>query len=169
MLTLDLARLHREKHVSVEATIPSEADLWQDSELRFDGPVRVSGTASLTAEGGVVVRGQWAASLSYECGRCLDPITQPMERELTLVYMPSEDWVADDPDIRVMGQGARTLELSDAVREEVLLEAPRYLLPPEKKDGRCQLCDRPTETFEHASEDEAGDPRWAKLRALERE
>ena len=169
MLTLDLARLHREKHLPVEASIPSEADLWQGSELRFDGPVEVKGTASLTAEGGVVVRGQWTASLAYECGRCLDPITHPMERELTLVYMPSEGWEADDPDVRVMGYNARTLELSDAVREEVLLEAPRYLLPPENEDGRCQLCDRPTETFGHEPEDEAGDPRWSKLRALDRE
>lgn len=169
MLTLDLPRLHRERTVPVEASIPAEADLWQGSELSFDGPVQVGGTASLTAEGGVVVRGRWTASLQYECARCLDPLVRDMEREVTLVYMPSEGWEADDPDIRIMGYNARTLDLSDAIREEVLLEAPRYFLPPAKEDGRCEVCDRPTDRFGHAPEADAGDPRWSKLRALERE
>ena len=169
MLTLDLVRLHRERSFPVDGSVPADAGLWAGSELHFVRPVEVRGTASLTAEGGVVVRGTWETEVEYECGRCLDSVPRSVSEDLTLVYVPSEGWESDDPDVRTIGYNARTLDLTEALREEVLLELPRYYLPPAMDDGRCSVCERPTSEFEKRPEQEVSDPRWSKLKALESE
>ncbi|MGI9625578.1 MAG: YceD family protein [Longimicrobiales bacterium] len=165
MLTLDLVRLQREKKLEVEDQVPGDSEIWAGSELAFDGPVRVEGTASRTPEGGVVFRGSWEANLRYDCGRCTEPLVHTARRELTLVYMPSEGWEAEDPEVRTINYNDRTLDLTETIREEVLLEVPRYLVPPTDNDGRCAKCSIPIDEFGLETKAETDDPRWAKLKA----
>ena len=169
MLTLDLVRLHRERSLPVDGSVPADAGLWAGSEIPLIRPVEVRGTASLTGEGGVVVRGKWETEVEYECGRCLDPVRRRIHEDLTLVYMPSEGWESADPEVWTIDYNARTLDLTEALREEVLLELPRYFLPPAKDDGRCSVCERPISEFEKTPEREVSDPRWSKLKALKSE
>ncbi|GEM_PF-3252966 len=152
----------------MRASIPPDEELWTDSGLTFSGAVEVDGAAALTAEGGVVVRGSWKAPVLYECGRCLEAVDVAVERPLTLLYAPSGGWEAEDPDVRTIGYQQITLDLEEAIREEVLLEIPRYFLPVEK-DGRCTECGDPVERFRSPPEEpESGtDPRWAVLEALQ--
>jgi uncharacterized metal-binding protein YceD (DUF177 family) len=152
----------------VRASIAPDEELWSDSGLRFSGAVEVDGSAALTAEGGVVVRGSWKAPVLYDCGRCLEALHVAVERPLTLLYVPSGGWEAEDPDVRTIGYQQTTLDLREAIREEVLLEVPRYVLPIEK-EGRCTECGEPVERFRTVPEEpESGaDPRWAALKALQ--
>jgi uncharacterized metal-binding protein YceD (DUF177 family) len=167
-LRIDLLRLRRSRASAVRASIAPDEELWTDSGLRFSGPVEVDGSAALTAEGGVVVRGSWKAPVLYECGRCLDAFDVAVERPLTLLYVPSGGWETENPDVRTIGYQQTTLDLREAIREEVLLEVPRYFLPVEKK-GRCTECGDPVERFRMGPEEpESGtDPRWAALKALQ--
>ena len=166
MLTLDLVRLRQDRNLVVSGTIPADAEMWQGSELTFTGPVQVDATAGVMADGGVVVRGSWRAPLSYRCGRCLDDLAMEIERPLTLVFMASDGWETEDPDVRVIDHGTRILELAEPIREEILLEVPRYHVPPEKDDGSCATCGVATEEFKKGPEEEEIDPRWSALRAL---
>lgn len=93
---------------------------------------------------------------------------------MNLLYMPRDSWESgepSDPDVRILDDRATTLDLKDAIREEVLLEAPRYVLPAEGDDGRCVECSRPVERFRRRPnhEETGADPRWAALRALQSE
>ncbi len=169
MLTLDLVRLRWERTLPVQASVAADADLWAGSGLTFVGPVEVKATASVAADGGVVIRGRWDAGLRYECGRCMDELTVAHSHDLTLVYMPADGWESEDPDVRTIGAGDRILDFGEALREDVLLELPRYVLPPEDKDERCSRCGRPTSEFHRRTDREGVDPRWAKLKALKSE
>ncbi len=168
MLEIDLSRLRRTRTLALTGAVTPESDVWTDSELEFSGAVEVRASAAVTAEGGVVVRGSWRAPVRYECGRCLKVLDIPIERPLALLYVAGEEWAGNDPDVRTVGYQDRTLDLKDAIREEVLLEVPRYHLP-EDRDGRCTVCGDSVERYKYVAEEpgEGTDPRWLALKALQ--
>lgn len=168
MLQIDLSRLRRKRNATVQAAIAPDAEIWSGSELRFSGAVEVAGTVALTAEGGVVVQGSWKAPVEYDCGRCLKALEVTFERPLTLVFVPGGGWEVSDPDVRTIGYNDMTLDLKDAIREEVVLEIPRYFVPAQNR-GRCERCGQSAERFAGVPEQPEArpDPRWSALRALQ--
>ena len=168
MVQIDLLRLRQRRTLTLAGSIGPDSELWADSGLRFSDAVEVRGTAALTAIGGVVVQGSWRAPLVYECGRCLDDLQVAVERSLTLLFVPSGSWEAPDSDVRVIDGRETVLDLQDAIREEIVLEAPRYYTAGEE-DGRCTGCGSPVQKY-RSEPREAGsgmDPRWAALSALQ--
>lgn len=170
MVQIDLLRLRQARTLPLTATIAPHAEVWADTELRFAAPVEVEASASLTADDGVVVRGRWRAPVLYDCGRCLEELEIAAEGPLTLLYAFEDGWQAEDPDVRIIGRREIALDLSDAIREEVLLEVPRYFVP-EHENGCCTQCGDPVERFKYVAEEPsaAGDPRWSALEALQRD
>ncbi len=171
MLRIDLWKLRRSATHSLRGLIAPDAGVWGGSELKFADPVEVTATAAMTPEGGVVVRGFWRARPVYECGRCLGAVELAVKRPLVVVFQPGEtEDGADDPDLRVLDARDGHLELDEAIREEVLLELPRYHCPGED-GGRCVACGKSVERFARAAvpSSESVDPRWAALATLQSE
>ena len=69
--------------------------------------------------------------------------------------------------MRTIAYQRTMLDLTDAIREEIVLEVPRYLLPNEE-DGRCVECGDPVEHFSEVVEETGSgiDPRWSVLQSL---
>ena len=168
MLRIDLRNLRRSRTLPLNARIDSDNEVWTDSQLTFADAVEVSGSVAPTADGGVVVRGSWKAPLLYDCSRCLQQLKVVVTRPLTLVYSPAEGWETADPDVRTIANRQTMLDLTDAIREEIVLEVPRYLLPSEE-EGRCLECGDPVERFTKVTEESGSgiDPRWSALQSLE--
>lgn len=167
MLRIDLRQLRRSRTLPLDARVDSDDEVWTGSQLTFADAVEVTGSVAQTADGGVVVRGSWKAPLLYDCSRCLQQLRVVVTRPLTLVYTPADGWEAADPDVRTVGYQQAELDLADAIREEIVLEVPRYLLPSEE-DGRCVECGDPTDRFTKVTEegDSGIDPRWSALQSL---
>ena len=167
MVRINLLQLRQNRTLTLTGSIGTDSEVWAGSQLKFSGAVEVTGTAALTATGGIVVRGSWRAPLLYECGRCLDELRVAVERPLTLLFASGDGWEASDPDVRTIGDQETVLDLQDAIREEIVLEAPRYYTAGEE-DGRCTLCGGQVDKF-RSRPDEGGDdidPRWSALKAL---
>jgi uncharacterized protein len=170
MLTLDLVRLERDGTRAVEADLPAESPLWEGTALRFLDPVRVRLQASSAGSGEVVVRGRVQGRRSMECRRCLEPVELPVDQEVVLVFAPSDALEDDDDtDVRPLPTQATTMDLSAAVREELILNAARYVVCDPDCTGLCPGCgaNRNHESCECTPEE--GDPRWDALRALKSE
>lgn len=167
MLRIDLRHLRRSRTLPLKARIDAGNAIWAGTQLTLADPVEISGSVASTAEGGVVVRGSWDAALLYDCSRCLEQLKVVVTRPLTLVYTPADGWEAADPDVRTIAYRQSTLDLTDAIREEIVLEVPRYLLPKEE-DGRCVECGDPVEHFSEVVEETGSgtDPRWSVLQSL---
>ncbi len=170
MVQIDLWRLRQARTLPLTATIAPDAEVWADTELRLAAAVELSASAALTADDGVVVQGRWGAPVLYDCGRCLKELEVAIEGRLTLLFAPEDGWQAEDPDVRTIGRREAVLDLTDAIREEVLLEVPRYFVP-EDEDGCCTGCGDPVERFNYVAKEAsvADDPRWSALKALQRD
>lgn len=167
-VSLGLAGLRPGIKIPVEGVVGREAAFWDGSGLTFDGGVTFSAVAEMAADGALVVRGSWSGRAAYECARCLEPLEVPARRELVLFYALNDEWARDDPDVRTIDAGATEADLGEAIREEVLLEMPRYYMPEAGSDGRCVECGASASRTASAGPDPQGrpDPRWAALEAL---
>lgn len=170
MLRLDLARLDKEGSIRVEAQVPADDPLWEDMEVSFAGPVDVRLRASTAGSGEVVVRGSVEADLRQECRRCLEPVTGRLEQELTMVFLPADTpGIEDDSEARVFDGRAVALDLSEPVREEVILAIDPYVVCDPECKGLCPVCgtNRNHEACDCRTEEL--DPRWDALRGLKEE
>jgi uncharacterized protein len=170
MLKLDLARLEREGTLPVEADVPADDPLWEGSDLRFDEPVRVRLVAHEAGSGEVVVRGTLEARRIEPCRRCLELVEVPVREDVTLVYAPPDDLESgEEGETRTLPPTAQTLDLSDAVREELILTTDRYVVCDPECKGLCPHCgvNLNEETCDCTLDEP--DPRWDALRALTNE
>lgn len=74
-----------------------------------------------------------------ECRRCLKPVEASFSAPIAAVYSTASD-VADDPGVYPLADPVTAIDLTDAVREEVGLNAPQYMLCREDCAGLCAGC-----------------------------
>jgi uncharacterized protein len=167
MLKVDLGRLNREGTVLVEARIPEDDALWQDSGVEWDGPVEVRLKVSYAGTGQVVVRGRVRGTLDQECRRCLRPVQGEFDEEVTLVY--DADATAEESDggeAFAFDPSSGNLDLSEAVRGEVILAMNPYVVCDPECRGLCPQCGANRNEVSCSCAAEEQDPRWEALRAL---
>jgi uncharacterized protein len=167
MLKVDLGRLDREGSVLVEAEVPADAGLWQDSGIEWAGPVDVRLRASYAGSGEVIARGTVKGTLAQECRRCLRPVKGEFEEEVTLVF--SADATQEDfgeGDAYAFDPSRGELDLSEAVRGEVILAVNPYVVCDPECRGLCPRCGANLNEGACGCTAEDVDPRWEALRAL---
>ena len=167
MLRVDLGRLDREGSVLVDALVPADDPVWHDSGVEWDGPVEVNLRASFAGSGEVVVRGKVAGTLKQECRRCLRPVSGKFDEEVTMVFYA--DTTTEDTGegyLFVFDPVRRDLDLSDAVRQEVILAIEPYVVCDPECRGLCPRCGANLNEGACGCTAEEVDTRWAALRAL---
>lgn len=165
MLEIDLAALQqRPEEWRVE--IPAEEGPWSDTDLRFAEPPVLDLVASLTGDRGVHVRGVLDTVLLLRCRRCLRDLRHDMEVSLDLIFDPGVDKEGENEQVYPLEAKASILDLTPAVREQLLLAVPPYPLCSEGCEGLCPRCgiNRNEETCDCTLEEP--DPRWDALREL---
>ncbi|MEX2530341.1 MAG: DUF177 domain-containing protein [Gemmatimonadota bacterium] len=167
---MDISDLDRRGAVEVKGSVPPDDDLWEAADLELAGPMKVDLTVTSTAVGQILVQGGVSVPLRHRCRRCLADVVRELAPELTLVWSPPDELQGDaeSVEIRRLDPAAVELDLGDAVREELILAAPAYLLCREDCQGLCPRCgvDRNVESCDCSLNEP--DPRWDALRALKK-
>lgn len=168
MLRVDLGQLDREGSTDVEATVASDDELWQDTDLEWVDGVKVRLRASYAGTGEVVARGKVEGTLVQQCRRCLERVDTVLEQELTMVFVEDAD---EDEDggafpFEVVGEA---LDLSRAVREELVLAMNPFVVCKPECRGLCPLCGKDLNAGSCDCTLDEPDPRWAALRELKSE
>ena len=166
MLLLDLNRLGREGSVQVEAELPVDAPLWDEGDFPWAGPVGVKLQASNAGSGEIVVRGAIEGVLARECRRCLEPVLVRFEHDLTAVFVESGASDTEDDEGVYVYDSSAELDLSSAVREEILLAVDPYVVCESDCLGLCSICGVNRNTGSCSCSSDEPDPRWEALRAL---
>jgi uncharacterized protein len=118
---------------------------------------------------GVLADANVATNLRFECSRCLDEVTVPIQTRITEEFYPTVDLrtgaAATRPDggTGFMLTEAHEVDLTEAVRQAVLLEVPMKPLCRTDCAGLCPECGKNRNEGPCGCDPQAGDPRLAQL------
>ena len=164
MLEVDLGLLRRDQRLPIDVEVPAEHAMWQSTGVSLDGPLGVRLTVE-QAGADVVVRGTLAGRARLGCRRCLQTVQVPVREEVTFLYQSGVDAVeAEREEVYPLPSRARTLDLTGAIREHVVLVVPQYAICDEACLGLCSRCGSDLNLAPCACADEVMDTRWAALR-----
>ena len=163
MLRVGLAELEQGP-VETAARVPADHPLLEGLDFALREPVVVSGQVTATGPDNYYWRGKLETAVDGACRRCLAPVVRPVATPIEILF--TEDQQADDPSVYVIPPGTRTLDLFPAVREELILAAPSFVVCREDCRGLCPRCGKDLNEGPCDCGPETPDPRWAGLAAL---
>jgi uncharacterized protein len=168
-LVLDTRELGRRpgSQREVSRTVPAPADLGIEVlQVPEGSPVELDLRLEAVMEG-VLVTGTADVSLTGECARCLEPITDEITVDLQELYVYEDHALPEEEDDEVGTLQDDLVDLEPLLRDAVVLALPFQPLCRDDCPGLCPECGaRLADDPDHAHE-AAIDPRWAALADLE--
>jgi uncharacterized protein len=166
MLKVDLRQLQLKRRLMIDQAIALQDRLWQHSEIRLAGPLRVQLDAQYAGRD-VVVRGELSGQVRLPCRRCLTEVTAELDEEVAWVFRAGLSQVeAEDSETYTLPERSDELELADAIREQVILAVPQYAICRDDCRGLCPRCGANFNEEQCDCEPVETDSRWAALREL---
>jgi uncharacterized protein len=139
MLNVSLTALDRGE-VVVREQIPTDDPMWEGSGVTLASPLDVDLTARQVGDG-VFVRGRLRTTVRQACRRCLSTVEQPVDDVVDMLFDTlGEDEEEAEGEVYPLPARGGTLDLRDAVREQLLLRAPEFVLCREECRGLCPQC-----------------------------
>lgn len=169
MLKVDLRQLERTGRTVIDENVPADAEIWDGSGIqpRRDFEIRLE---AQLAGNDVLVRGHLDGSIELNCSRCLRGVPIGVTEEVAFLFRPglTEAEAADAEMYRLPERGDE-LDLTEAIREHLVLSVPQYAICSEACRGLCPRCGANLNETECACESAGEDPRWAALRKFRSE
>ena len=167
-MEIQVAQISEDEGLEIHHLYPEgEPALGEDA--RLVGPTEVDLQATRAAEK-VRLVGSLAATVAFECDRCLAPLSAKVEQSFDLLYLPplgvGEEHELHDDDLAIAFYQGQAIDLDDLVREQVELTLPMARLCGEACRGLCAECGANLNEGQCACAAEAIDPRWAALKDL---
>ena len=138
MLRADLRELARGP-VETRADLPTTDGLFAGLDFALAEPVRVTGRLQPAGEGRFYWHARLAARVTETCRRCLEPVQVTVEAEVKALFTQDPD-ALDDPDSYPLPPDASVVDVTPAVREELILAVPQYVVCRDDCRGLCPSC-----------------------------
>jgi len=141
------------------------ADLGLPPEFRNE--VTVHATLEKSS-GQFLLRASVSTSAEVACDRCVALFLQPLQSKYQMYYLwaePEEDRY-DPAEVQVLAAGQTVIDLTDDVRQTVLLSLPLKHVCREDCRGLCPLCGRNLNEGSCTCTETHEDGRWDKLKEL---
>ena len=161
------------RQIKPEGTEISFSEISQDLELVAEGfefpePIEVNLTASKSGDE-IIIQGRTATLVEMECSRCLDIFEETMNTRLQFVIQLldiNEPQFSNDDDFVILSKTAGEYDISNRVRESILLELPLKPLCSDSCRGLCPLCGVNLNETECECTPDKTDERWDSLKQL---
>jgi uncharacterized protein len=166
MLRVDLRELARGGVGAVETQgqLKQDDPALEGTEITLREPVTVGGRLQSIGEGRFYWQGTARTVVQGECRRCLTLVGVPLDLEIGALFTQDSDPL-DDPDAYSLAPEATEIDVTSAVREELLLAAPQYVVCRDDCKGLCPQCGKDLNTGSCDCAP-ATDMRWQPLQAL---
>lgn len=139
MLAFD-KRAVEAKAAVVDDVLPPDDSVWQTSDAVPAGPIKVSGRLSAAGTGRFYWHGKVEGDMVMPCRRCLADSKVHVQDESHVIFAEAGSDETDDPDVQVLDERSTVIDLRPTVREQWLLNAPRYAVCREDCKGICPTC-----------------------------
>ncbi|NLE75502.1 MAG: DUF177 domain-containing protein [Chloroflexi bacterium] len=141
-----------------------------DPQLELAAPLQGEVLLMRTHDG-VLVQARVRTVLRLACVRCLEPMDAAVEAEWSEEFHPSLDVVTgrklvvdpDDVDQGTLIDEHHILDLTETVRQQLLLQMPTHPLCRDDCQGLCPVCGGNRNLYACNCQDQEVDPRWAAL------
>jgi uncharacterized protein len=166
MLNLSLADLTRGP-VRIQEQVPVDHPFWDGAEMTPTKPLRIDLEASSVGEG-VLVRGEIEVELAATCRRCLTPVQLRLRDHVDLLFEDLDPEEATDLDGEIYPLPDRGTELyiGDAVREQLVLRVPQFVVCAESCRGLCPTCGADLNVTSCDCVPESGPGPWDALKKI---
>ena len=131
---------------------------WSRHDITISGEFRYDGQ-------NFVVEGTVSTDGDYECTRCLAPVAHHQDTSFTETFGVLKDW--EDPEAsEVVPFDGETIDLTELIRETLIINEPSQVLCQDDCKGLCVHCGANLNVSPCSCESFVVDPRFAALRAL---
>jgi len=164
MLRVDLRELAQGRAIETRGELKQDDPVLDGTEVRLQEPVVVQGRLQALGDGRFYWQGTARTVVAGECRRCLTPVETPLQVEIGALFTQDPD-AQDDPDSYPVAPDATEVDVTPAVREELVLAAPRYVVCRDDCKGICPQCGKDL----NAGPCDCApvtDARWQPLKAL---
>jgi uncharacterized protein len=140
MLNLSLAAVSRAE-VRVDGEIPPDEPLFEGLGFTLDGPAHLELEARSVGEG-VLVRGRIEMQVELECRRCLVRVPHRIDEAVDMLYEPLEAEEEEElgGEVYPLPRRGDDLDLRPALREQIMLRVPEFVLCTDACRGLCPQC-----------------------------
>ena len=162
--------------IAFDTTLPVGAIDFSGSDWRQPGDLNAAGTAELLDPGAsrtIRIQGRVHGGMEGTCVRCLEPALTQIDGNIDLFYSPMSV-IAEKEDISIRSADTEIgfyedpgVELSDVLREQILLWLPMRSLCGEQCNGICSQCGKNLNLGTCSCQPDQGDARWDALRNIQ--
>ena len=162
-LSLNISNLSEGVHQRTLEASPGEVGL----DGRFSGPTVVSATLEKTSRQ-LFLTVEFTTEAVFTCDRCLEEFRKELGGKYQLVYVADERAQAgiEDDEVQLLSPDANTIDLTEDVRQFILLALPQKTLCREDCAGICPVCGVNQNQTPCDCEVGETDPRWEGLKKL---
>ena len=169
-MIIDLITLEDSPYEFDFRVAPEEIDL-DDEIAKLKNDVEVKGIVTKHIAH-TDVKGTIEAELEIDCTRCLQNIDKKFDIPFEAAFVAPENYTqakeaelqAEDLDVSVLeGNG---IDMTELVREQILLNLPEQIFCREDCKGLCEKCGANRNLINCNCLEEEIDPRWAALKNL---
>ncbi|HEV8510845.1 MAG TPA: DUF177 domain-containing protein [Gemmatimonadales bacterium] len=139
MLRVDLRELARTGAVETRGELTQDDPMLEGTEISLKEPVVVGGRLQSIGQDRFYWQGTIRTVVRGDCRRCLTPVTTPVNLEVGALFTQDPE-ALDDAESYAVAPEATEIDVTPAVREELMLAAPRYVLCREDCKGLCPQC-----------------------------
>ena len=161
------------RNLKPEGSNYSFSELAPDLELaevgyEFPDPIEVELIASKSGDE-IIVQGRIKTVAEMECSRCLDVYEMDINQKLQFVIQlldSSKLQPSTDDDFVILPKTTGEYDITDRVREAIILELPLKPLCSENCRGLCPMCGTNLNESECDCTPDKSDERWDSLKQL---
>lgn len=150
-LVFDMKDFRDEDFKEYEAVVPSASLDLTYEEAKFIDPLSCIVTLFRQEDDNIYVTADITTTLSVECRRCINPLEMDITATLDLLFSIGNESLEQEEDGERYYDG-ETLNISEDVRQALVLEIPAWPLCSETCKGLCPECGTELNTAECSCE-----------------
>jgi uncharacterized protein len=141
------------------------ADLGLSEEFSGNTNVRVSLDKTPRE---ILLSAELSATVNFECDRCTAPFQTMLQPKYRMVYVWEGEHTSllDPSEMQVISPGLSVIDISDDVRQTLLLAMPFKRVCREQCKGLCPHCGKNLNDGPCGRDEATDDSRWEKLKEL---